>query len=44
MSRVPSQSGHMRLEALDEDKALDVGAYRSRDPRDPQRTKLGKRK
>lgn len=43
MSRVPSQSSHMRLEALGEEKAMavDVGAYRRKDPRDPQRAKLG---
>lgn len=42
-SRVPSQSSHMRLEALGEEKAtaVDVGAYWRKDPRDPQRAKLG---
>lgn len=41
MSRVPSQSSHMRLKTPGEVKALDVGAYRSRDSRDPQSSKLG---
>lgn len=38
MSRVPSQSSHMRLECLGEEKAtaVDVGAYRRKDLRDPQ--------
>lgn len=40
MGRVPSQSSHMRLEALGEENSPAVAAYRNRDLRDPQRAKL----